>query len=54
MNRRCKVGCCPSGPPDAITDEAGVGVGHTTVTRGTSIRAGVTLVMKKRQPLATD
>jgi D-aminopeptidase len=39
------MGSLPSGPLDAITDVAGVRVGHTTLIRGTSIRTGVTVVL---------
>jgi len=40
-----KVGVLPSGPLDAITDVAGVEVGHTTVIRGDNIRTGVTAIL---------
>jgi len=40
-----KVGILPSGPLDAITDVAGVEVGHTTLIRGDNIRTGVTAVL---------
>jgi D-aminopeptidase len=40
-----KVGILPTGPLDAITDVAGVEVGHTTITRGDNIRTGVTAVL---------
>ncbi|PYS91249.1 MAG: aminopeptidase [Acidobacteria bacterium] len=40
-----KVGILPSGPLDAITDVAGVRVGHTTLVRGEKIRTGVTCVL---------
>jgi D-aminopeptidase len=40
-----KAGILPSGPLDAITDVAGVEVGHTTVIRGDNIRTGVTAVL---------
>jgi D-aminopeptidase len=40
-----KVGVLPSGPLDAITDVAGVAVGHTTVIRGDKIRTGVTAIV---------
>jgi D-aminopeptidase len=40
-----KVGTLAPGPLDAITDVAGVRVGHTTLNRGESIRTGVTIVM---------
>ena len=40
-----KVGTLAPGPLDAITDVAGVRVGHTTLVRGDSIRTGVTVVL---------
>ena len=40
-----KVGVLPSGPLDAITDVAGVTVGHTTIIRGDNIRTGVTAIV---------
>jgi D-aminopeptidase len=40
-----RVGVLPSGPLDAITDVAGVKVGHTTIIRGDNIRTGVTAVL---------
>ena len=40
-----KVGVLPTGPLDAITDVAGVEVGHTTIIRGDNIRTGVTAVL---------
>jgi D-aminopeptidase len=33
-----KVGILPSGPLNAITDVAGVAVGHTTIIKGDDIR----------------
>jgi len=39
-----KVGVLPSGTLDAITDVAGVAVGHTTIIRGENIRTGVTAI----------
>ncbi|HXF96275.1 MAG TPA: P1 family peptidase [Gemmatimonadales bacterium] len=39
------VGVLPPGPWNAITDVAGVRVGHTTVARGDSINTGVTVVL---------
>ncbi len=39
------VGILPPGPLDAITDVAGVRVGHTTVMHGDSINTGVTAVL---------
>jgi D-aminopeptidase len=40
-----KVGVLPSGPLDAITDVAGVKVGHTSIVRGDNIRTGVTAIL---------
>jgi D-aminopeptidase len=40
-----KVGVLPTGPLDAITDVAGVEVGHTTIIRGDDIRTGVTAIL---------
>jgi D-aminopeptidase len=40
-----EVGVLPTGPMDAITDVAGVRVGHATVVRGDDIRTGVTAVL---------
>lgn len=40
-----KPGSLAAGPLDAITDVAGVRVGHTTLIRGDSIRTGVTVVL---------
>jgi D-aminopeptidase len=40
-----KVGILPTGSLDAITDVAGVEVGHTTIIRGDNIRTGVTAVL---------
>ncbi len=39
------TGVLPTGPLNAITDVAGVLVGHTTVIRGDNIRTGVTAVL---------
>lgn len=39
------VGVLPPGPLDAITDVAGVRVGHSTVVRGDSVNTGVTAVV---------
>ena len=38
-------GVYPPGPLNAITDVAGVKVGHTTVVEGDSVRTGVTAVL---------
>lgn len=40
-----KPGILPTGPLNAITDVAGVRVGHTTIIRGDDIRTGVTAVV---------
>ncbi len=37
-----KVGVLPPGPLNAITDVAGVKVGHTTLIQGENVRTGVT------------
>ncbi|MCX6624774.1 MAG: P1 family peptidase [Acidobacteria bacterium] len=39
------IGTLEPGPLDAITDVPGVAVGHTTVSRGDSIRTGVTVIL---------
>lgn len=39
------VGVLPTGPLNAITDVAGVRVGHTTIVRGENIRTGVTAIL---------
>ncbi len=39
------VGVLPPGPLNAITDVAGVRVGHTTVVRGDSINTGITAIL---------
>src|SRR5689334_15062027 len=40
-----KVGILPAGPLDAITDVAGVEVGHTTIIEGDKVRTGVTAIL---------
>jgi D-aminopeptidase len=40
-----KIGILPTGPLDAITDVAGVEVGHTTIIRGDDVRTGVTAIL---------
>jgi len=40
-----KIGILPTGELNAITDVAGVLVGHTTLNRGDNIRTGVTAVL---------
>ena len=42
---RLKVGILPAGPLDAITDVAGVAVGHTTIIHGDDVRTGVTAIL---------
>lgn len=39
------VGVLPPGPLNAITDVAGVHIGHTTLIRGENVRTGVTAVL---------
>jgi D-aminopeptidase len=39
------VGTLPTGPLNAITDVAGVRVGHATLNRGANIRTGVTAIL---------
>ena len=39
------VGALPTGPLNAITDVAGVKVGHSTVIRGDSTRTGITAII---------
>lgn len=48
------VGALPAGPLDAITDVAGVRVGHTTVIRGDNVRTGVTIVLPHAGNLFRD
>lgn len=40
-----KIGILPTGQLNAITDVAGVRVGHTTIIRGDNIRTGVTAIL---------
>ena len=40
-----RVGVLPAGALNAITDVAGVRVGHRTITRGENVRTGVTAVL---------
>ncbi|MFQ5677881.1 MAG: P1 family peptidase [Gemmatimonadota bacterium] len=42
-----RIGRLPSGPLDAITDVAGVRVGHATLVAGDSIRTGVTAILPR-------
>jgi len=39
------IGELPTGPLNAITDVAGVGVGHATVNEGDDVRTGVTVIV---------
>ncbi|HWP52830.1 MAG TPA: P1 family peptidase [Pyrinomonadaceae bacterium] len=39
------VGVLPTGPLNAITDVAGVSIGHSTIIRGDNVRTGVTAVL---------
>ena len=39
------VGVLPTGPLNAITDVAGVSVGHTTLIKGDNVRTGVTAIL---------
>ena len=39
------VGVLPTGPLNAITDVAGVAVGHTTLIQGDDVRTGVTAIL---------
>ena len=40
-----KIGVLPQGENNAITDVAGVTVGHTTIVRGENVRTGVTAIV---------
>src|SRR5215813_8089207 len=40
-----KIGILPTGQLNAITDVAGVLVGHTTLIRGDDVRTGVTAIL---------
>jgi len=40
-----RVGVLPIGPLNAITDVAGVAVGHTTIIEGDDVRTGVTAIL---------
>ncbi|HEX9493949.1 MAG TPA: P1 family peptidase, partial [Thermoanaerobaculia bacterium] len=39
------IGALPTGPLNAITDVAGVRVGHATLIRGDNVRTGVTAIL---------
>src|SRR5215472_18005432 len=47
-------GTLPRGPLDAITDVAGIRVGHTTVVRGDNVRTGVTVILPHAGNLFRD
>lgn len=46
-----RFGVLPIGKYNAITDVAGVKVGHTTIVQGTNVRTGVTVVMPHQSNL---
>ena len=46
-----KVGVLAPGPLNAITDVAGVAVGHTTLVRGADVRTGVTAILPHQRNL---
>jgi D-aminopeptidase len=48
------IGVLPPGAHNAITDVAGVAVGHTTLIRGAQVRTGVTAVLPHRGNLFRD
>ena len=48
------VGVFPTGPHNAITDVAGVKVGHATIMEGDDIRTGVTAIIPAPGNLYTD
>src|SRR5437763_15617391 len=39
------IGSIPTGALDAITAVAGIGVGHTSITRGDSLNSGITAIL---------
>jgi D-aminopeptidase len=49
-----KIGILPTGSLNAITDVAGVEVGHTTVITGDNVRTGVTAVLPHSDNLYRD
>lgn len=49
-----KVGVLPTGALNAITDVAGVLVGHTTLIRGANVRTGVTAILPHNENLFTE
>ena len=46
-----RIGELEAGPLDAITDVAGIRVGHTTLVEGEAVRTGVTVVIPGELPL---
>ena len=46
-----EIGRLPAGPANAITDVAGISVGHTTLIEGDDVRTGVTVVVPPPEPL---
>jgi D-aminopeptidase len=46
-----EIGALPTGPANAITDVAGIRVGHTTLVAGDDVRTGVTVVAIDGLPL---
>jgi D-aminopeptidase len=48
------TGTLPTGPLNAITDVAGVLVGHATLIRGTNVRTGVTAIVPRAGNLFRD
>lgn len=49
-----RVGSLPPGPLDAITDVAGVAVGHATLIEGDDVRTGVTAILPHSGNLFRD
>ncbi len=49
-----RIGRLDPGPENAITDVAGVRVGHTTLIEGESVRTGVTVVLPHEGDLGND
>ena len=49
-----KIGILPTGPLNAITDVAGVEVGHTTIISGDNVRTGVTAILPHSGNLFRD
>jgi D-aminopeptidase len=49
-----EIGILAPGPLNAITDVAGVAVGHVTLVEGTTIRTGVTAILPHRGNLFQD